>query len=156
VVALAPDHAALVTRDFASRAEAQAYLAKVAVRATDDLIQLGRIPEVPREDLDVEPGMMRAPVRRPDRIHFIETGAPGGKFSAVIPAWAGSRHDVSRVIPAGQTGAGPELGHLGAADILVGLQRLRDSDQLDGPVVIGSSTAYAFGVGMVTPPGSLS
>lgn len=98
VVALAPDHAGLVTRDFPSREDAQAYLVQTAVRATDDLIRLGRIPEAPREDLEVQRGTLRAPVRRPDRIHFIETGAPGGKFSAVIPAWAGSRHDVSRAI----------------------------------------------------------
>lgn len=112
VVALAPDHAELVTRDFPDRENAQEYLAKTAVRATDDLIRLGRIPELPREDLAVEPGTLRAPVRRPDRIHFVETGAPGGKFSAVIPAWAGSRHDVSRAISVdrpGVTGARAEV-----------------------------------------------
>lgn len=46
---------------------------------------------------------------------------------------------------------GHEFGHLGAADIFIGLQRLRESGQLDGPIVIGSSTAYAFGVGIVAP-----
>ncbi|BCB83774.1 hypothetical protein [Phytohabitans suffuscus] len=98
VVALAPDHAELVTSDF-SRDDARAFLMEKAVRATDELVRLGRIPEVPRADLDVVAGTMRVPVRDPGRIHFIETGAPGGKFSAVVPAWAGSRHDVSREIP---------------------------------------------------------
>jgi 3-oxoacyl-[acyl-carrier-protein] synthase III len=49
---------------------------------------------------------------------------------------------------------GHEFGHLGAADILVGLQQLRDSGQLDCPIVLGSSTPYAFGVGMVAPAGA--
>lgn len=105
VVALAPDHAELVTRDFPNRGDAQAYLVSRAVRSTDDLVRIGRIPAQPREDLEVETGTARAPVRRPDRIHFIETGAPGGKFSAVIPAWAGSRHDVSRPVPIGSADA---------------------------------------------------
>ncbi|BCB83777.1 beta-ketoacyl-[acyl-carrier-protein] synthase family protein [Phytohabitans suffuscus] len=46
---------------------------------------------------------------------------------------------------------GPELGHLGAADIFVGLDRLRGAGLLDEPVIMGSSTAYAFGTGIVGP-----
>ncbi|MGX1702013.1 hypothetical protein [Microbacterium sp. NPDC055357] len=97
VITLAPDHAALVTRDF-SRAEAQAYLAEHAVQPTDELIRVGRIPAAPRSDLAVVRGELRPPVRTSSKFHFIESGAPGGKFSAVIPAWAGSRNDVWRSI----------------------------------------------------------
>jgi 3-oxoacyl-[acyl-carrier-protein] synthase III len=47
---------------------------------------------------------------------------------------------------------GHGTGHLGAADAVVGLQYLLDHKELDGPVVIGASTAYAFGTAMVVPP----
>jgi 3-oxoacyl-[acyl-carrier-protein] synthase III len=47
---------------------------------------------------------------------------------------------------------GHETGHLGACDAIVGLNRLRELNQIDAPIVIGSSTAYAFGAGLVVPP----
>jgi len=51
---------------------------------------------------------------------------------------------------------GHETGHLGAPDIMVGLDRLtRDESRtfaLTYPVTLGASTAYAFGTGLVLPP----
>jgi len=47
---------------------------------------------------------------------------------------------------------GHGTGHLGASDAVVGLQYLLDHKELDGPVVVGASTAYAFGAGMLVPP----
>lgn len=97
LIALAPDHLELVAAEF-TREEAQEFLWNRAVRPTEELVRVGRVPENPREDLHVRRGTMRAPVRKPKRFHFIETGAPGGKFSAVIPYWAGSRYDVHRPV----------------------------------------------------------
>jgi len=37
-------------------------------------------------------------VRSEERISLLEAGAPGGKFSAVIPGWVGSYKIISRVI----------------------------------------------------------
>ena len=99
LVVLAPDHADLVTRDF-SRDEARAYLYDKVARPTDELIRLGRIPEEPRWDTGVERGTLRRLFKSPERIQFIESGAPGGKFSAVIPQWVGCRYDISRRIGA--------------------------------------------------------
>lgn len=47
---------------------------------------------------------------------------------------------------------GHETGHLGASDVIVGLQRLRDEDGIDAPIALAASTAYAFGAGMLVPP----
>jgi 3-oxoacyl-[acyl-carrier-protein] synthase III len=49
---------------------------------------------------------------------------------------------------------GHGTGHLGAADAVVGLQHLRDRGEIDTPIALGASTAYAFGVGLVVPPPS--
>jgi len=49
---------------------------------------------------------------------------------------------------------GHGTGHLGATDAVVGLQRLRELGQIDSPIVVGASTAYAFGTGMLVPPGA--
>lgn len=46
---------------------------------------------------------------------------------------------------------GHDYGHMGACDVIIGLERLRRTIGFDGPVAIGSSTAYAFGAGMVVP-----
>jgi 3-oxoacyl-[acyl-carrier-protein] synthase III len=48
---------------------------------------------------------------------------------------------------------GHGTGHLGASDAVLGLRHLRATQQIDGPVVLGASTAYAFGTGMLVPPG---
>ncbi len=46
---------------------------------------------------------------------------------------------------------GDDYGHVGAADLIVGLRRLIDHGQLDGPVALAASVPYAFGAGIVTP-----
>jgi 3-oxoacyl-[acyl-carrier-protein] synthase III len=46
---------------------------------------------------------------------------------------------------------GNDTGHLGACDAMAGLRWLEDRGLLDCPVVIGASTAYAFGAGIVVP-----
>lgn len=47
---------------------------------------------------------------------------------------------------------GHEVGHIGPADIIVGVDRLRRAGQVDGPVAVASSTPYSFGFGLITPP----
>jgi hypothetical protein len=48
--------------------------------------------------------------------------------------------------------SGHSVGHIGPADIIVGFDRLCRAGQLDGPVAVASSTPYAFGFGLITPP----
>jgi 3-oxoacyl-[acyl-carrier-protein] synthase-3 len=47
---------------------------------------------------------------------------------------------------------GDETGHLGGADVMVGLRRLVGDGHLEEPALVASSTAYAFGVGLLSPP----
>lgn len=97
VVAISPDHMALVAPEF-TREEASAYLYREARRQTDDLKRVGRIPREPLVKAQVEWGKLRSPMKEESQLTFIECGAPGGRFSAVIPHWAGSTHVVSNVI----------------------------------------------------------
>lgn len=46
---------------------------------------------------------------------------------------------------------GHETGHLGPADLIVGLERLASSGPIDVPAALASSTAYAFGAGLLLP-----
>ena len=48
--------------------------------------------------------------------------------------------------------SGHSVGHIGPADVIVGFDRLCRAGQLDGPVAVASSTPYAFGFGLITPP----
>ncbi|MES2986333.1 MAG: 3-oxoacyl-[acyl-carrier-protein] synthase III C-terminal domain-containing protein [Pseudomonadota bacterium] len=48
---------------------------------------------------------------------------------------------------------GDETGHLGGADIVVGLRRLAGDEPVREPVLLASSTAYAFGTALLVPPG---
>ena len=48
---------------------------------------------------------------------------------------------------------GNRTGHLGSTDAIVGLMQLQADGMIDGPITIGASTAYAFGTGIVVPPG---
>ncbi len=89
LIVLSPEHLRLVAAEF-SRADARRYLYERAVRATDHLLRIGRLPPAARPEAAVMPGTMRSPVDREDRLLFIETGAEGGKFSAVIPEWVAS------------------------------------------------------------------
>ena len=47
---------------------------------------------------------------------------------------------------------GNEFGHQGAPDIITGLERLHQTEGIKVPVVLGASTAYAYGTGLVVPP----
>jgi 3-oxoacyl-[acyl-carrier-protein] synthase III len=46
---------------------------------------------------------------------------------------------------------GHDYGHMGACDVIIGLERLHRSGRIDAPIALGSSTAYAFGAGLVVP-----
>jgi hypothetical protein len=69
-----------------------------SVRPTDWLNDLGRIPRDPRRGSKVEFGTMRSAYDNVNQLSFIECGAYGGKFSAVIPRWVGNRKVISRQI----------------------------------------------------------
>jgi 3-oxoacyl-[acyl-carrier-protein] synthase III len=47
---------------------------------------------------------------------------------------------------------GPDYGHVGGADLMIGLRRLIDADQLELPVAVTASVPYAMGAGIVTAP----
>ena len=97
VVVIPPDHMALVAKDF-SRAQASNYIYENARRQTDLLAQVGRIASPPIEFAEVKPGELRSPLKNREQITFIECGAEGGRFSAVIPRWVGSTHTVCKQI----------------------------------------------------------
>lgn len=46
---------------------------------------------------------------------------------------------------------GDDTGHLGGADMVVGLKKLSDAKEISGPVVVAASTAYGFGTGLLLP-----
>lgn len=48
---------------------------------------------------------------------------------------------------------GHELGHMGSADIIAGLDHLLRQKTLSEPTIIGASTAYSFGAGILVPAG---
>ncbi len=97
VVVIAPDHMELVKREF-SRDAARQYIYENARRQTDELVAVGRIAIPPLEFAEVEFAAMRTPLKSSEQLSFVECGAPGGRFSAVIPRWVGSRHAVCRKI----------------------------------------------------------
>jgi 3-oxoacyl-[acyl-carrier-protein] synthase-3 len=47
---------------------------------------------------------------------------------------------------------GPETGHVGSADLLIGLDRMLKSGPCREPYLLASSTPYAFGAGLLAPP----
>jgi len=93
VVVIPPDHMALVKEQF-SREQAAQYIYDNARRQTDDLIKAGRIPKDPIAYADVEEHSLRSPLKNLEQLSFIECGAEGGRFSAVIPRWVGSQQVV--------------------------------------------------------------
>jgi hypothetical protein len=99
VVVLGPAHAELVAAA-CTRDQARRHLFERARRGTDDLRRLGRLPAEPRAKSKVEPGTMRSPFDHEEQIHFLESGADGGRFSAVIPGWVGNYHVTSRAVAA--------------------------------------------------------
>jgi hypothetical protein len=97
LVVLGPAHAELVTATF-TRAQARHYLFEQTRRSTDELRRLGRLPAEPRTKSKVVPGTMRSPFDHEEQIHFVESGAEGGRFSAVVPGWVGNYDICSRAI----------------------------------------------------------
>lgn len=97
LVAIAPDHMELVKRDF-TRDAARQYIYENARRQTDDLVKAGRIAIPSMEFAEVVPGAMRTPLKFIEQLTFVECGATGGRFSAVVPRWAGSREVVCKQI----------------------------------------------------------
>jgi hypothetical protein len=68
------------------------------LRATDDLAALGRIPPEPREKSKVVSGTLRSPFDHEEQIHFLESGAPGGRFSAIVPGWVGNYFVMTKTV----------------------------------------------------------
>jgi hypothetical protein len=97
LVVIGPEHMDLVAREY-SREQARQFLYERAVKPTDELSRIGRLPKAPRRASKVVPGADRSPVGSPDHLHFIESGGAGGKFSAVIPRWVGSHAYVCRPV----------------------------------------------------------
>jgi hypothetical protein len=105
IVVFGPGHAETVASKY-SRDEVRRYLYEHARRPTDDLIRMGRIPPDSRSRSDnlralaaeVEPGTMRSPMSHIDKLFILESGAEGGRFSAVIPGWVGSFDMISKKI----------------------------------------------------------
>mgnify|MGYP000226998063 FL=1 len=97
VVVIPPDHMELVKREF-TREQASEYIYENARRQTDLLEEVGRIAKKPIEYAKVEPGTMRSPLKSREQLTFIECGASGGRFSAVIPRWVGSQNVICRQI----------------------------------------------------------
>lgn len=97
VVVIGPDHMDVIGKSF-SRDQARRYLFEHAVRPTDLLKRLGRVPPEPRAYSNIVPGSLRSPFHNEDQLKFIECGARGGKFSAVIPGWVGARQIVTKLI----------------------------------------------------------
>lgn len=95
LVAIAPDHMELICRDF-TRDQARQYLYDHARRQTDELVKVGRIAVPPLDYAEVEFGAMRTPLKFIEQLSFVECGAAGGRFSAVIPRWAGSQNVVCK------------------------------------------------------------
>jgi hypothetical protein len=97
VVVVGPAHAETISAAY-SREEARHVLFEKSRRMTDDLAALGRMPADPRAKSKVEPGTMRSPFDHESQIHLLESGAEGGRFSAVIPAWVGDYTVMTREI----------------------------------------------------------
>lgn len=97
IVAISPDHMEMVARDY-TREQAHRFIYEKAVQPTDELKRLGRIPREPTPKTKVEFGKMRSPMDNPGQLHLIECGAPGGRFSAVIPRWVGNMVPLPQII----------------------------------------------------------
>jgi hypothetical protein len=97
LIGLARDHMALISKEF-SREQARRFVYEHAQRPTDELKRVGRIPRTPLEGQKVEFGKPRSPMSAETQLTFIECGGAGGRFSAVIPRWAGNFNAFSTVI----------------------------------------------------------
>lgn len=106
VVVIPPDHMELVSAQF-TRDQARQYLYENARRSTDELWRVGRIARAPIAYAEVESGTQRSPLRNLQQLSFIECGAAGGRFSAVIPRWVGSQHAICRPVEHRRVGDHP-------------------------------------------------
>ncbi len=97
IVVVGPAHAETIAATF-TRDEARGYLFEHTLRPTDHLAALGRMPPGPREKSKVVPGTLRSPFDHEEQIHFLESGAPGGRFSAIVPGWVGNYFVMPKVI----------------------------------------------------------
>jgi 3-oxoacyl-[acyl-carrier-protein] synthase III len=50
---------------------------------------------------------------------------------------------------------GHDYGHMGACDMIIGLSHLDAHGQIDAPIAVGASTAYAYGAGLLVPPNQM-
>jgi 3-oxoacyl-[acyl-carrier-protein] synthase III len=73
-------------------------------------------------------------------VHLV-SNQPSRSITARLPELAG-------VSPTDAVQSGPQHGHLGAADVLLGLHLLLHTRDVSGPVVVAGSTPYAFGAGL--------
>lgn len=97
VVVVGPDHMDVIGPKY-TRDQVRDYLLEKAVRPTDWLKSIGRLPNDPQPRNKVVPGTPRSPFDNPDQLRFIECGARGGKFSAVIPGWVGCLNPITKVV----------------------------------------------------------
>lgn len=97
LIGIARDHMALIGKDF-TRDEARHYIYNKGRRLTDDLERVGRIPRNVHEAQRVEFGELRSPLDSEKQLALFESGGAGGRFSAVIPRWAGNYNGISRAI----------------------------------------------------------
>jgi 3-oxoacyl-[acyl-carrier-protein] synthase III len=59
--------------------------------------------------------------------------------------------DIAEVPPERRVVTGHDVGHLGSADVILGLRRLLDAGDLDSPVAMASSVSHAYGAGLLLP-----
>jgi hypothetical protein len=97
IVGIARDHMALIAKEY-TRDAARQFLFEHAVRPTDELKKVGRIPRVVQPEKKVEFGKPRSPMAHIGQLQIIESGGAGGRFSTVIPRWSGNFNGVSRAI----------------------------------------------------------
>lgn len=97
IVGIGRDHMALISGEF-TREEARRFLLERSVRSTNDLNRIGRIPQRIRPEDNVEFGKPRCLFASESQLTFIESGAEGGRFSTVIPRWAGNFTSLSRIV----------------------------------------------------------
>ena len=78
--------------------------------------------------------------------------ADGLICNQISPKVVGEIRSLARVAEDRVALTGPAYGHLGSADVLVGLDHLRRTARLRGRIAIAASTPYSFGAGLIEPP----